>query len=353
MPFTFLPRDRRFWLLHIGASGCAVMAALASALLWGPISSRQLAGIVVWIVPYTVIVLGFRWLYRGRHRGALNMGRAIPLVIGYGTLGGVVLVLADSALLLPFFRDEIGIGWSHVYRELQAGALQAQLFICTWCFIYISVSGQRDAQDAELRNLTLQDSLRAAQLGDLSDRLNPQMLFRSLDAIRQTARVDADRADSMLVGLAEILRYSLESSRRAKVRLDEDLDNLRRFGALAGSTADAAWVLLPRVPAACHRLLVPPMAIQTLVEDLVGAGARGSLTLDVREAAQGLVIELGADCCGAVDVTALAKRLDMLYGAGATLAQGFHKITLTLPRESAAAYPSPPDNRRFSANNLA
>jgi two-component sensor histidine kinase len=363
MRTRLFPTDRQFWYYHLGASALGTAVTLLTIALWSPLAVPDSAAIVVWNLPFTLAVLAFRWLYRERGWKGRPMGRLVAIAVVYGSAAAVLVAASVAALTLPFFWDDIAayqaardmpIGLrDYLVRTISSSSLQAQVFICAWIFIYIGFTGSRDARARELDNARLQTALRDAQLRSLSNQLNPHFLFNSLNNIRFMIHEDAAQADTMLVGLSEILRHSLRSDDRAKVRLGDEIDIIARYLDIVGIQLEARLRFTIDVPAALHDCLVPPLLLQMLVENAVKHGLEplregGALSLSATQQGDALAIAVHNDKPAVqarsggtgIGVRNIEQRLALLYGGRATHEardKGRHyEVRLTLPRELAA-----------------
>ncbi|NZA25482.1 histidine kinase [Luteimonas sp. SJ-92] len=194
----------------------------------------------------------------------------------------------------------------------------------------------------------LQERLTQARLDTLSAQLNPHFLFNSLNSIAEMVHHDADAADTMLVQLGGLLRYSLQSSRQQQTSLDDELDALDcyigieqvRLGDRLRFTRDIGEdVLFAQVP----RLMLQP-----LVENAVAhaVAQRVSPTrVEVRAWREGdrLLLEVLDDGAGTpakpgfgLGLANTRDRLECLYGAAqslemTTLPQGGTRVRVSLP----------------------
>jgi len=367
MGIRFFPPDRQFWFYHLGASAFCAAVTLLTIVLWSPLVLQDSAAVAVWLLPYTLAVLGFRWLYKRRGWTALPMGRLVALAVAYASLAAVLVAACVAGLTLPFTWDALSAWYAargaplalgdYLVRTISSTSLQAQVFLCAWIFLYISFTGGRDARARELDTARLQAALREAQLRSLSNQLNPHFLFNSLNNIRFMIHEDAGRADDMLVGLSEILRYALAGDEGRKVRLGDELAILERYLAIVGAQLEERLRVAIDIPAPLHDCLVPPLLLQMLVENAVKHGieplrAGGTLMLD--GAQDGTVLRLAvvndkpADKPAAranagglgIGMPHVAQRLALLYGeraAHASRDEGERfRVDLALPLEHAS-----------------
>lgn len=362
MTIRFLPRERAFWFYHLGASAFCIVLTLLPILLWSPLVAQDSVATLVWALPFTLVVLVFRWLYKTRRWQRLPMNRLIPLVVGQGALSAVLVAGVTAAVTLPFFWTPLAAWYAaagaplapgpYLLRSISSASLQAHVFICAWCFIYISVTGSRDAQAQALANARLQTSLKDARLRSLSNQLNPHFLFNALNDIRFMIHEDGQRADAMLVGLSDMLRYTLAGDSRPRVRLAEEAEIIERYVAIVGVQLEERLRFSMSIPDQLHACLVPPLLLQILVENAVRHGIEplrngGSLAVTALDAGSHLRFLVANDTPSApaggaglgIGMRNIAQRLELLYGAAAThevrTAPGRHEVLLSIPKEAA------------------
>jgi hypothetical protein len=362
MDTHFFPRQPLFWRYHLGASAFCAIVTLLTIVLWSPLVVLDSVATVAWLLPYTLAVLAFRWLYRRHGLRRLPMGRQIALAVVYASLAAVLVSVFVAAATLPFFWGRLADYYAakgaplalgdYLVRSLSSSSLQAQVFICAWIFIYISFTGNRDARAQELANARLQASLKDAQLRSLSNQLNPHFLFNSLNNIRFMMHEDANRADVMLVGLSDMLRYSLEGAQRDKVPLGEEIAIVERYAGIVGLQLEERLRFRIDIPARLHACLVPPLLLQMLVENAVKHGIEplrsgGEVTLAActRDAALEFVVANDKPATGnsrdglGLGIRNIEQRLALLYGESARHevrdAGHRYEVVLTIPRELA------------------
>ena len=353
----FFPRERQFWLYHGAALGFVTAVTLISMLLSGRFDAMYVASNLAWMPPYTLAVLGFRWLYQRRGWAGLAMGRLIPAVIAYSTLCGFAVSAAVVGLVSPFLWQEISGGRAdfnasdYLLRNIFGNGLQAQLFISAWAFVYISAAAAQRAREGELQNLLLQMSLKAAHLSSLTNQLKPHFLFNALNNIRFMIHEDGNRADAMIVALSELLRYSLESSQQSKTRLSQELAIIEAYVAIMRTQMEERLDFRLEAAAPLMGCLLPPMVLQLLVENAIKHGLDhlpqgGRLRVEAADSGDSLLLSVGNDAPLNVATTPpglglglanIKRRLHLLYGERAVLdikaTAGHFQVELKLPKE--------------------
>ena len=230
MKFHFFPRDKTFWLYHGTVLFVVSIIQGLTTLAWGEKWIFDVAVHLLWIPFFTLGLLSFRNHYKKRGWHTLSISRLVPLGLAYAGVIALSAILAALAITLPVFWDYIfsedfltkynTTVTNQLARLIVGTTLSTHLFASAWVFIYISVTGKRRISEAELSNLRLQNSLREAQLSSLANQLNPHFLFNALNNIRFMIHENPQHADRMITELSEMLRYSLETSKKDKVSLD-------------------------------------------------------------------------------------------------------------------------------------
>lgn len=97
------------------------------------------------------------------------------------------------------------------------------VFICYTYVYYSTLTRERELQ-AKLR-----DQLKQAHLDALKYQLNPHFLFNSLNSINALILDDANKAQQMLIGLSDFLRFSLHVRDQRLIPLETELEQLERY----------------------------------------------------------------------------------------------------------------------------
>jgi sensor histidine kinase YesM len=111
--------------------------------------------------------------------------------------------------------------------------------------------------------------LAEARLSSLASRIHPHFLFNTLNSIASLIPTDPKRAEDTVGKLASLLRFSLRENQTGLVPLSQELKIVRdyleiertRFGQRLRYTIEA--------PPALDSAQVPPLALQTLVENSI------------------------------------------------------------------------------------
>lgn len=197
----------------------------------------------------------------------------------------------------------------------------------------------------------LERSLADARLHALESQLRPHFLFNTLNAIAGLVRGRRnDEAVTMVAGLADLLRYSLDRAERQRVPLAEELDMVERYLGIELARFPDRLRFRIEADTDARRALVPSLILQPLVENAVRHGiamsaAPGAITLDARRVDDRLQLRLSNS--GTLDpargdgigLRNTRERLRTLYGDAALFdvrsAEDGVLATLDLPWQAA------------------
>ncbi len=364
---SFFPRDKLFWQYHCSALLLLVLAQGAIMFFWREERLFNAIAACIWIPSYTCGVLLFRYFYKKYELQKKSMAKQILWVFLHALIVGIVITVIVLGIVLPISWDfmlknpaivEHKMSIVELILQMAIGnTFQNQLLICAWVFIYINISGGRRIREAEINNLRLQNSLKEAQLVNLASQLNPHFLFNAINNIRFTIYEDATKADTMLTGLSEMLRYSLERSKQDKVRLSEELEVISLYIDLIKVQMEDRLQFSLKVAPSFNNYLIPPMTLQLLVENAVKHGIDklrhgGGIELTAKLSEQQLIFKVNNSCGDnkpllsseavsnniGIGLINIQERLRLLYGDKASLliekTSNNFSVILSVPQES-------------------
>ncbi len=139
----------------------------------------------------------------------------------------------------------------------------------------------------QIEQLRLAASAKESELRALKSQVNPHFLFNSLNSLRALIDEDAPRARESVTRLANMLRYSLQSGQQETVPFEDELRIVEDYLALEQIRYENRLRVRWDIASEARALTVPPMLLQTLVENAVkyGIGTRregGEIAISAR-----------------------------------------------------------------------
>lgn len=314
---------------------------------------------ILWIPLFSLAVICYRYLYKTRQWSQWGTGKNIAAVLGYSLASGFIVALLMLGIVIPFFWEDVekillqhNISVSTILTQLFiTNWFQTQLLVGGWIFIYISITSRQLIQQTELTNLRLQNSLRESQLANLANQLNPHFLFNTLNNIKFMVRRDPLKSEKMITDLSDILRYSLESNKREKVTISDEIEIVNRYINVIKVQMEDRLNFELSVPEKLHTYLVPPMILQLLIENAIKHGVDslrhgGQVRLVAEELLNRIRFTIVNDIPNknlinskstGIGLANIEQRLSLLYGDEASFSveekESQFYVSLAIPRE--------------------
>lgn len=143
-----------------------------------------------------------------------------------------------------------------------------------WVLSYTVYHYVERTRDAEIERILLKSSIRETEAKVLRSQLNPHFVFNALNSIRALVYEDPTKAQQGITQLSNILRNSLLADRRKTVELREEIKTVEDYLALEKVRYEDR--LTSRIDLDPRTLYwqVPPMMLQTLVENAIKHGVQ-------------------------------------------------------------------------------
>ena len=155
----------------------------------------------------------------------------------------------------------ICLGWLN-------GTLVFSGWLCVYFFRHLFDRFNR----SEIERLRLAASVKEAELRALKSQVNPHFIFNSLNSLRALIDENPPRARQAVTQLANLLRYSLQSGQLETVPFEDELRVVNDYLALEQVRHEERLRLRFDIAPETLALPVPPMLLQTLVENAVKYG---------------------------------------------------------------------------------
>jgi sensor histidine kinase YesM len=108
-----------------------------------------------------------------------------------------------------------------------------------------------------------------ARLSSLESRIHPHFLFNTLNSIASLIPSDPKRAEDTVSKLASLLRFSLNANHNSLVPLAQEVKIVREYLEIEATRFGSRLRYQISVPDTLETFKVPPLALQTLVENSV------------------------------------------------------------------------------------
>lgn len=222
------------------------------------------------------------------------------------------------------------------------------------------IGERRKGEEALVRETATEKELTVAKLSLLHAQVEPHFLYNTLASAQVLTRTDPMRADQMLGNLITYLRHSLPRTEEALSTLGEELERTRAYLEILRIRMGERLRVQVEVPDALKSVQVPPMMLQTLVENAIKHGLEpvpggGTVWVIARESDNRVAITVADDGRGFSDegggtgigLKNVRERLRLAYNDAASfsIVGNFPKgvaATITVPKSMGPSpYPLP------------
>jgi two-component system, LytTR family, sensor kinase len=214
--------------------------------------------------------LGLSFWYSVRYISFEN-SKILKIILSH-TLGGfitsIIWLLLGYFIITSIFPAAINYKL-FFYATLPWRFLIGLLFyflITAFYYIIIYYTGfqERIIQESELKNLIAE-----AELKTLKFQINPHFIFNSLNSMSALTTIDPDKARSMILKLADFLRYTLANNEKQKNKLKEELHNIKLYLDIEKIRFEDKFDFVENVEKECLENFVPNMILQPLIENAI------------------------------------------------------------------------------------
>jgi len=274
-------------------------------------------------------------------------GRSWAGGVNWRMIAGPVLLLAPAQMAFLMLvdwllRHEFGdLAWMPMLILFWSGVFLA------WNVSYVTFLAVRRANRFQSEALRLEVLSKDAELRALQAQVNPHFFFNSLNSVRALVFESPEAAAQMIDQLASLMRYTLTAGMTDTVPLRDELEAVNAYLAIEKIRFEERLRASVAIDPGLEDLQIPPMSLQTLVENAVKYGVESSssgseIRIVARRGHDAIQIEVANT--GAiqpfVDSTRVGlsnarKRLALAVGKDASLdlseSAGWVRATLHLP----------------------
>ncbi len=256
----------------------ALVSFAVPILYWafnGHITAREFVVNYVEAISYALcigttltVLLSGTWCALSRTQVALRWAiRALLLIVGTA-----IGCLAAGLIMLVIYRDHYGY-WASFVSSFKIGIVLS-VFCLAFLTMYEMYKAQMRVSEMQIqaKELERERALKLAteaRLSSLESRIHPHFLFNTINSVSSLIHDDPRRAEKMLSQMADLLRFSLDSAHRGLVPLGREMRIVEDYLEIEKARFGERLRYEIQVPEAFSEIGVPPLSVQTLVENSV------------------------------------------------------------------------------------
>jgi LytS/YehU family sensor histidine kinase len=269
MKLNKLDRNTLYWICQIGGWGVYVL--LNSIFVSGQkdfkpvyILSLILTGLLGLFLSHL-----FRIVIHKKKWNKLPIQKLIHRVVIANLVKGIILVIIVVSFNLTF-----GVGNKEEYNFFNFifFALNATILFFMWSVVYFSIHFFENYKRAEIESLIFESAVKDFELKSLKSQLNPHFIFNAMNSIRALIEENPEKAKEAITKLSNLMRYTLKIERTETVPLSEEIDTIKDYLDLEKIRFEERLDYEIILDKKTERIEIPPMMIQTLVENGIKHG---------------------------------------------------------------------------------
>ena len=168
-------------------------------------------------------------------------------------------------------KNKKGI-WVYEKKSDLVGIYSFLMLISIWMLIYIVYHYVVKNRNNEVDRLKFETIVKELELKTIKSHINPHFIFNSLNSIRALVDENPTRARRAITELSNILRSSMQAEKSETVPLEKELDIVKDYLALEQMRFEERLQVELDIDEDTLQQPVPPMMLQTLVENAIKHG---------------------------------------------------------------------------------
>jgi sensor histidine kinase YesM len=280
-----------YWKCQIAGWSFYGLLASGIPILYGGLRWMVLVRAATGITIGIVLTEGLRRYIRGHGWPQLPLRRLVPRIAAASLVVTSLMVLMLLPLLLAVLSSPSRAGPLTAIYSIHL------VMVLGWILLYLGYHYVHRVRTAETEKWRLELAMRDTELRALRAQLNPHFLFNSLNSLRALVTEDPGRAKEAITGLAALLRHTLQLSRTRTTTIRREMEATEHYLELEALRFESRLRYEISVDPTVLEHSIPPMLIQTLVENAIKHGIAplpegGAVRIAVQKRSDGLHIHV-------------------------------------------------------------
>lgn len=264
----------------------------------------------------------FRWIVINYNWTKLPQWQLLLQVVAANLVLAIVLFFIYAGL--DRITNFPPIEWSG--RGILVLLINFTILFLLWSLLYFTFHFFRDFRQRQIEHLRWESAIKDFELRKLKSQLNPHFVFNALNSIRALVDEDPEKAKLSITQLSNLLRNSLIADRSKTITLAEEMRTVNDYLNLEKLRYEERLNVIIDIDHEALNVQVPPMMIQTIVENAVKHGiskqlAQGFIAVEAHLHRNNLDIAVknsgtyhGQET-GGFGIINTKQRLELLYGS--------------------------------------
>ncbi|MBI2280045.1 MAG: histidine kinase [Bacteroidetes bacterium] len=211
---------------------------------------------------YRGIIIKLNWM-------KWSISHLIPRVfIGVILFGIIVYFVQTIVLEVLIAESNFAFDMADAFPKI----INWSLLFLLWSLLYFLFHFINNYKKEEIKNLRWEAARNEIELNKIKSQLNPHFIFNSMNSIRALVDEDPQLAKSAITQLSNVLRNSLMTGKKKIIPLSDELKIVDDYLSLEKTRFEEKLTIVKHIESNTENFLIPPLMIQTLVENGIKHG---------------------------------------------------------------------------------
>lgn len=255
-----------YWILQVIGWGAFAFVNVLFGTLSSGLSSVQLWAFLVYALFFLIsthflryVVKSYAWFKLGIPQLILQSLAAILALSVLNVFGQIIINLIFGTLNpASDFKALV----------ILVNLFVAFLFYAIWFLLYFLFH----FLDNYNNGLKYEAKINEIRLNHLKSQLNPHFIFNALNSVRALVDEDPRKAKTAITLISNMLRFSLMMDKKQTIDFADELNTVRDYLELEKIRFEERLQVIYQIEAAAYGYKIPPMMLQTIVENAIKHG---------------------------------------------------------------------------------
>ena len=211
---------------------------------------------------FRLLIVKLNWM-------RFNIPRLIPRILLGTLIAGVIVYFLKSIIIERLIVQN---AYEFNLTEAFPSIISWTLLFLIWSLFYFLFHFVNNYKKEEIKNLKWQAAKNEIELNKLKSQLNPHFIFNSMNSIRALINEDPALAKEAITQLSNVLRNSLLMGKQKLISLGDEMKLVNDYLGLEKTRFEDRLTIIKNIDKNTEMFLLPPLMIQTLVENGIKHG---------------------------------------------------------------------------------
>jgi two-component system, LytTR family, sensor kinase len=262
-------KQRLYWTLQVGGWAFYALIQIIVSVFASDtqgVSTQRVIFLTYEAIFCLLLTHIFRNFINRWHWLDAGMAVLIPRVILSVFVLGAIMYFLRMPVSVPLGLFSYKVAFD--IRNILGLTIIYALIFFLWCVLYF-IYNYFERYNTSLK---LEAAIKEIELNNLKSQLNPHFIFNALNSIRALVDENPLKSKQAINQLSNILRNSLTSEKRGLTRFEDELKIVRDYVGLESIRFEERLKTEFDIDPGSREFLVPPLMIQTLVENGIKHG---------------------------------------------------------------------------------